>query len=268
MFLVAAAIAGNRLGRFIRDWGIVLAGVFAYAMTGRLVAGLDFGVHFTPQIEAEKLLALGAVPTLWLQSVLYDGSTGVLETFAVVMYLSHFVAPLVLGFYLWWRRSRGFTELMFALLALSILAEITFVLAPTAPPWLAAQQGYLPQVDHVLRQGFFDLGLDRLGNLVGDRSHYNVVAAFPSLHAGFPIVCLLVGLAYKLPRWVLGIQTFQMLGVFFAIVYTGDHYVVDIVAAAAYAAVAWAVVHRAFRGETRARRASTQPSTAVPEAAG
>ena len=63
--------------------------------------------------------------------------------------------------------------------------------------------------------------IDQLGSMVGDSSRYNVVAAFPSLHAGFPIACLLVALAYGLPRWILVVQATQMLGIFFG---DGDVY--------------------------------------------
>lgn len=265
LFLFAAALFGNRVGRFLRDWSLVLAGIFAYAMSGRFAAGLDAAVYYTPQISAERVVTFGSMPTLWLQDQLYRGGTGPLEAFAVAMYLSHFIAPLLLGFYLWWRRSKGFTELMFTLLVLSVFAEITFVLAPTAPPWLAAQQGLLPEVHHVLRQGLFDLGLDQLGAMVGDSSRYNVVAAFPSLHAAFPVACLLVALAYGLPRWIVVAQAAQMCGIFFAIVYSGDHYVVDVIGGAAYALTAWGVVHLALSaGRSPAPSALPLPVTQAP----
>ncbi len=265
LFLFAAALFGNRVGRFLRDWSLVVAGIFAYATTGRFAAGLDAAVHYTPQIDAERAVTFGAMPTLWLQDHLYRGGTGPLEAFAVVMYLSHFFAPLLLAFYLWWRRSKGFTELMFTLLVLSIFAEITFVLAPTAPPWLAAQHGLLPDVHHILRQGLFDLHLDELGSMVGDSSRYNVVAAFPSLHAGFPIACLLVAIAYGLPRWILIAQATQMLGIFFAVIYSGDHYFVDVLGGAVYALAAWAVVHLAFSaGRAHAPAARRAPATPAP----
>ena len=247
MLMLAGAIFANRGGRFLRDWGLVFAGIFAYVLAGQFADGLDFTVHYTPQIEAEKLLAFGALPTVWLQDHLYRGTTGPLEALAVGMYVSHFFAPLLLGYYLWLRRrGRAFAETMFALLCVSILAEITFVLAPSAPPWLAAKEGLIPPVHHLLKDGLADLHLNAIAELIGDPSRYNVVAAVPSLHAAFPVICLLVILKHGLPRWILAAQSVQLVGVFFAIVYTGDHYVVDAIAGALYASVAWYAVQRAL----------------------
>ena len=270
MAMLAAALFSNRGGRFVRDWLPVLLGFFAYSLAGQFASGLDFTVHYTPQIDAERALAFGAVPTIWLQDHLYHGTTGPLEVFAMTMYLSHFFAPVLLGFYLWWARLRdGFTQLMFGLLTVSILAEITFVLAPTAPPWLAAQQGLLPPVDHVIKQGLYDLNLTAAASFYGDADAYNIVAAIPSLHAAWPIIGLLVALRWGLPRWIVGLQAAQFVGVVFAIVYTGEHYLVDALAGVAYAVVAWAIVERAFGRAARPILApvpAPAPAAALSEA--
>jgi hypothetical protein len=170
----------------------------------------------------------------------------------MVMYLSHFFAPLLLGFYLWWRRMpRGFTALMFGVLTVSVLGEITFVLVPTAPPWLAAEHGFLPPVAHVIKQGLYDLHVHQAAALYGSASSYNIVAALPSLHVAWPVIGLLVARRYGLPRWVRACQVFQLVGVVFAIVYTGEHYLVDGLAGALYAFGAWWLVQRALDPETR-----------------
>lgn len=245
--LVGASVLGNLSARFLRDWGLIVVGVIAYGITVRLVPELDFAVHYEPQIAVDRVLGFGTVPTLWLQEHLYNGRTAAIEVLAIGLYLSHFVAPLALGLYLWFRRlNRAFGELMFGLLAVSLLADIAFVLAPTAPPWLAAQTGHLPEVHHILKLGLADLGLDGLANLIGDSQRYNIVAAVPSLHAAFPVVALLVVRAHGLSRWIVRVQALQMIGVFFAIVYTGDHYLADAIAGAAFAGVAWVLVHRAL----------------------
>lgn len=246
--LVGLSILGDFSARFIRDWGLVVAGFLAYSLSAQYAQRIDLPVHYTPQIEAEKLLALGNVPTIWLQERLYDGATGALEVFAIAMYASHLVVPLLLGVYFWFRRlNRAFFELATALIATSVLASVAFVLAPTAPPWLAAQTGALPEVHHILRLGLFDLGLEPLGSLIGDPDRYNVVAAFPSLHAAFPVVSIAIAVRYGMSRRLVALLGFQAAAVFFSIVYTGDHYVVDILAGAAFALVATAVVARALR---------------------
>jgi hypothetical protein len=55
------------------------------------------------------------------------------------MYLSHFVVPGLLASLIWlYWPGRGFGDLLFGILLVSLLGEITFFLAPTAPPWMAA----------------------------------------------------------------------------------------------------------------------------------
>jgi Flp pilus assembly pilin Flp len=246
----AAALWANRGGAFLRDWVPVLLGLLAYAGAGQFASKLDFRVHYLPQIDMDRLIGFGHLPTVELQHVFYRGGTGALEVCAAVMYVSHFFMPIVFGFYVWWRgRKDAFTELMFGLLAVSVLAEITFVLAPTAPPWMAADHGLIPPVHHVFKQTLADLHLGQASAFVGNPKSYNTVAAMPSLHAAWPVVCMLVARRYKLPRWVLAALALQFTGVLFSIVYMGDHYVSDAVIGAIYAlAAGWLV--SALRGCT------------------
>jgi Flp pilus assembly pilin Flp len=239
----AAALWVNRGGAFLRDWLPVLLGLLAYAGAGQFASKLDFQVHYLPQIDMDRVIGFGHLPGVELQHLLYTGRTGALEVFAAAMYVSHFFAPILFGFYVWWRGRRdAFTELMFGLLAVSILAEITFVLAPTAPPWMAAQHGFIPSVHPIFKQTLADLHLGKASSFVGDPKNYNTVAAMPSLHAAWPVVCFLIARRCHLPRWVKVAVGLQFLGVLFAIVYMGDHYVSDAVVGVLYAlAASWAV---------------------------
>jgi hypothetical protein len=254
MLMIAFALYTNRGGRFMRDWVPVLVGLLAYAATVSAVPSFGLQVHYRPQIDADRVLGLGTLPTTWLQEHLYHGHTGPLEAFSVAMYVSHFIAPLVLAFAIWafWR-GRGFSDLLFGLLAVSILANITFLLAPTAPPWLAAEHGLIPDVQPIIKNALFDLDLNSLALHKGDASRYNVVAAVPSLHVAWPIICLLVIRKHRLPVWLFAAQAALTLGVVFAIVYTGEHYLVDAIIGAVYALVAWWLVQWAVGARQRAR---------------
>ena len=238
--LVACALYANRAARFLRDWVPVFLGLVLYVMTEAAVPDLGMKVHYLPQIDADRLLGFGTLPTTWLQEHLYGDGTGPLEIFSLLMYVSHFLAPLALAFLLWalWSRD-GFKELLFGILAVSILGDITFLLAPTAPPWLAAEHGLIPHVHPILTNALYDLNLDALAVRKGDASSYNIVAAIPSLHAAWPVICLFVIRKYQLPRWVLITQLGITIGVLFAIVYTGEHYLVDALVGFLYAVVAW-----------------------------
>jgi hypothetical protein len=144
---------------------------------------------------------------------------------------------------------------MCGLLGALVLGEITFVLAPTAPPWLAAEHGYLPGVHHVLKHSLAGMHLSGIAKIDGDPHHYNIVAALPSLHVAFPVISLLVARRFGLPRWVQAVLAFQVVGVTFAIVYTGEHYLVDALAGIVYAVVVSWLIGFLFR--PRAGRTAT-----------
>lgn len=252
MLMLAAAFFWNRGGRFVRDWVPVFLGLFAYALAGTFSAKLNLAtsVHYTPQIEIDRLLGLGHVPTLWLQQHLYHGHTSPLEVAALVFYASHFVVPLVFAFCLWWTgRTAAFHGLLYSLLLVSLMAMITFVVIPTAPPWLAAREGYLGTVHHINRDTIDSLGFSTWAAWYGDGKVYNIVAAVPSLHVAFPVIGLAVTRRLRLPRWYSVVFTVQLVGVIFSIVYTGEHYVVDALAAVVYAVTAAAIVGRLTGGE-------------------
>src|SRR5918996_3792983 len=113
----------------------------------------------------------------------------------------HLALPIVTGFLLWvWLRPQYY-EYVAALILLSFAGFVTFLLLPVAPPWIAAQDGVLngPDGEPILRylkpDGFAviasALGYPD-GNELSSYVFYDVnpngVAAFPSLHAGYPLL--------------------------------------------------------------------------------
>jgi membrane-associated phospholipid phosphatase len=159
-------------------------------------------------------------------------------------------------------RGRDFKLLMFGILSVAVLGSITFLVAPTAPPWLAADEGYISGVHHVLKQSLLDLHMTSLAGLEGDASKYDVTAAVPSLHAAFPLTCLLTCINARLPRWVVGAFVIDLLSVVFAIVYMGEHYLFDAIVGAGYAVVAWLLV-RWLLGSDERPAASSSPEPAI-----
>ncbi len=118
---------------------------------------------------------------------------------------------------------------------------MTFFLFPAAPPWLAAAKGILPPVKELI--------LYHIERLSGDLSRIyvsmnaNPVAAFPSLHAAFPFLWLLCGRKYFSKTSAI-LLLINMIGVAFAIVSFGEHYVVDVLAGWLYAAVSFYVTEQ------------------------
>jgi membrane-associated phospholipid phosphatase len=262
-FLVfAVPMFTNRLGRFGRYFLPVLVGLVAYGAAAKYATQFKLHVHYTQQIDLDRLLTGGnEVPTAWLQQHLYRGHTGPLEAVAVAAYAGHFLVPLALGAGLvLLGRTRTFTLLTFSILIAAMAAMVVFILMPTAPPWLAAQRGYVDGVHHILKQALYDLHMSSLGAVEGDPTKYDVTAAVPSLHTTFPFLCLLAARHARLPRWVVGLLALNLLAVVFSIVYTGEHYVVDAAAGALLAVTAWHLVQRL---ESRAQRRRVARDAAV-----
>jgi len=98
-----------------------------------------------------------------------------------------------------------------------------YALVPTAAPWMTSQMfGLMPPLVHFN----IELYTMYLPDLTSG-FNTNPVAAMPSLHAAFPFLCsLLLWSKYKFKALPFYIYTGLIL---FTIVYTGDHYVIDII---------------------------------------
>jgi membrane-associated phospholipid phosphatase len=102
-----------------------------------------------------------------------------------------------------------------------------------------------------LKPGTFEqlataLGFDgrSLGSFLFGSVNPNAVAAFPSLHVAYPFLTFLIlRRAFGRIGWLAFGYT---LLVAFSVLYTGDHWIIDMLAGAAYAYIAYyAVVHAA-----------------------
>jgi hypothetical protein len=258
VLLVALGLAAVLLGRgrlFLRDWIPFIGLFFAYELMRGYADNIGLAVHVTDILALERTLFGGHLPTQVLQDAFHP-ATGPdpLASVATIFYFLHFPLPIAVGFFLWLRRRRVYYDFTAALILLAMAGFVTYVLLPVAPPWWAAEHGYLPGPDgrpailYLKEQGF-----DQLASFFGFEGHYiysytvydinpNQVAAFPSLHAGFPFLGFLFARrAFGRVGWILLAYS---VCVWFSIVYLADHYVVDILGGLAYAGAAyWAVIH-------------------------
>jgi membrane-associated phospholipid phosphatase len=244
IFVIFASIVAVMLGRgraFLRDW-IPFVVIFLAWEAMRGVAD-DFGaaVHSDSVIAAERLISFGIVPSEELQRLFHvSGSVNALDLSMTLVYLGHFLLPLLIAFALWVKSRWHYYEYVIALMAMSFAAFFTALFLPVAPPRFAYEYGQGLAVvdvmhDTLLQLQFAPVTTWAYGNVIG-----NPVAAFPSLHAAYPFVGYLV-LRHRWPRaaWFMLAYCFV---VWFAIVYLGHHYVVDIVGGVAYALGAWWLV--------------------------
>lgn len=210
---------------WIAQWITAPLGTGDGADTNRLGAAL----HVLGPARGDELL-LGTVPTVWLQARLVDGTSHWWDAAAALVYVTHFVAIPVLTAVTWFRLRERFGEWLTAVLTMSLVGIAGYLAYPAAPPWLAAERGDIGAVDRISGLGWEHLGLNQVARLVeAGQSGSNPVAAMPSLHAG---AALLVALflwpgARLLTRALLTTYALAMAA---TLVYTGEHYVVDVLA--------------------------------------
>jgi len=244
LILFAAFLAG-RIKPLVRDWFVFMAFLYLFdSLRGAiyiLTCKLQLPVHTLYVLDLEKAL-FGGVPSVALQNALLRpdplGNFTWLEKALTICYGSHFLAFLLVGFIIWLSRPRDFALYRNSFYGLIFVGVSLYALVPTVPPWMAAEHfGLLPALTR-FNAILFNFAIPDLSSGFDT----NPVAAMPSLHAGFPILCCL--LLWKLYRWKAAPLYVYTLAVLFAIVYSGDHYVMDILAGLVLAAACFSVAVR------------------------
>lgn len=242
-FFAVALLITLFLGRskqFIQDWSVPIVLFLSYDYLRGLVPKLSQQVNIYPMINFDKLF-FGAIPTNDLQQFLYSTSSlHWYDYLATALYMSHFIVPMLVAFIFWLKSKEDFRSYSLALLGLSYAAFITYIIFPAMPPWMAAQQNFIPEVYKIMDKVFANfsqpIDLPSVYKFVGA----NLVAAVPSLHAAYPVLTFLfIARKYRVKALLILPYVF---GIWFSIVYLGEHYVFDIVVGVIYAAVVYGLI--------------------------
>ena len=262
------AVSTTNLGGWLRsvalEWLPFALVLWAYDLLRGSADGLLAATHFTPQIDADRLLFAGTVPTVWLQEHLWDGTLGLhwYDFAAWGVYMSYFVATYVVAGVLWFVSRSRFRRYVATVSLLAVMGFATFALFPAAPPWLASREGELDATTRSIGpiSGHVPFISFSWEDLVERGSEYsNPVAAVPSLHAAYTLLIVLV-LWSLVPRWARPLLAAYPAAMAFALVYTAEHYVIDILLGWMYTLVALWVVQTA--AEQIASRRRSQSSIA------
>jgi membrane-associated phospholipid phosphatase len=199
-----------------------------------LAVGTD-GVHVTDLIAWEQALCAGILPASALQQAWSSTAyTWLVDLVANGFYMTHFFSVIAMGFILWLKRRAHYWPFIIGLFVLSYSGFLTYVVFPAAPPWWASMNGYLDgrpvNLEHSL------LSPDHIFATA------NALGALPSLHTAWPFYLFF----YALFVW--GRKAMPVLilpiGVAVSSIYLGHHYLVDILAGVAYAAVVYGILIR------------------------
>jgi len=259
LFLALSITSVTRLRRlvvgFAVDWLPFVLALWLYDLVRGWADDGWMPVHFKLQIELDKLAGLGSNPTVWLQHHLWHGVDSVrwYDYALWGVYMTYFFAPTLVLAVLWWRSPALFRRLAASVVGLAVLGCATYALYPADPPWLAAQRGHLPPVARVIGDINQHAPVFTLSSLWEKGSQYaNDVAAVPSLHAAYTLLISLF--LFRLIgrgrlRHLLWLYPAAMA---LALVYSGEHYVCEIVlgwiyCVAVYAAVEWGIAALAAR---------------------
>lgn len=193
----------------------------------------------------ERALFGGYEPTLVLQATIGRlGDSDLIDDISSLVYSAHFLLPIAVGAWLWTKNRGGFRRFGLSLVVLCGLAFVTYVVVPTAPPWLAQPES----VRHLMQDTVQRLGLPADLTWLYSHHDYNLYAAFPSLHAGFPV--LAAAAAWRRDKAVGVALSIWAIVVWVTVVYLGEHYVADVAGGILYAVVALAIVAMLSRSRT------------------
>ena len=148
-------------------------------------------------------------------------------------YLCWVPVPLAFAAYLFFTKRRAqFMYFSLTFLLVNVIGFIVYYVYPAAPPWYVQLYGFhfnahtpgntagLHRFDDYLNAGIFS-------SLYAKSS--NVFAAMPSLHSAYPLIVLYYGLKNKLGLMNIFFASVAG-GIWFAAVYSGHHYLLDVVA--------------------------------------
>jgi PAP2 superfamily len=189
-------------------------------------------LHLNPELALDRWLA-GHHTLGLLLSDYYDNA--------------HFVVTLGLLGWLWWRRADLYRPLRNSLVVVNLLGFAVFWLYPVAPPRML--NGFTDVVASTHAFGGWHSG--------ALASHANQVAAMPSLHMAWAVWCTIALWQLSERRWVRALAVFYPCVTALAVLATGNHFVLDLVAGLVAMAIAVAIVRVASRWREL-------PSIAVP----
>ncbi len=241
VILLFGAVILGRTKSFLRDWVPFIALLLSYEMLRGFADSAGFRIHIAQLVNLERSI-FGFLPGVELQKHFFNPSQiAPWDIGAVIIDFLHFPLPLVVAFYLWLKDKKAYWKFVTALLLLSFSGFLTFLFYPAAPPWYAASQAHLIQIDKIIDVVISQIGWGWDFSTLYNQLNPNKVAAIPSLHAAYPWLAFLalrnfnkkIGytfLIYPILVWI-------------SVVYLGEHYVIDVLAGIIYASVAYFIVY-------------------------
>ncbi len=239
----------TRSKEFMKNSALIVAVLLTYESLQGITGTLVHSGNVVSLASLDQAL-VGSNFVMDVQKTFLSSAT----TFVSTVFYGMHAFLIVIAFVLFWFKDRtvyrGYT---YSLVVTSYLALLTFVILPTAPPWMAGTaQNLLKTGDKMFPTAFQEVQALLLSG------ESDVVAAFPSLHAAY--VTLFSVFMFKLGRKY-GLVSLPITGgVYFSIIYLGQHFLVDLLGGIAYAGISVYAVERVMTRQQRPRFQSPSAS--------
>jgi hypothetical protein len=180
--------------------------------------------------------------------------------------VAHFVVTIAVLVWIWSRHPGRYRPLRNALLGINVIGFVVYWAYPVAPPRLLEGRGFVDivAVTH-------SIGAWSSGALASQANEY---AAMPSLHVAWALWCTLAVWTVRRDRPARAVAAAYSIFTSIAVMATANHYLLDVVAGAATAAITAAPMligaHRARRAAVTGESDTTpppEPSAPPPAAA-
>jgi len=298
--LIAASIGrGHKVVTVLRDWLPFALVLVLYDLSRGAADMLGAAALWRFQPDADRWLFFGTVPTVWLQERIKMPQPPWWEMIISSIYMSFFILPYAVAGVLWLYNRTDWAAFVRRFVVLSFAAVAVYVVVPAAPPWAAArctaadiaggppnppcmyrsaagvpdggllgamhmsQPGAHQFVERISTRGWGTLHLQSAGALVNSgQASVNLVAAIPSLHAALTAM-ISIFLWRRVRRGWRPLLVAYPLAMAFVLVYSAEHFVVDILLGWALAAAVSALLGLLDALWSR-RRASKSAALAQP----
>jgi membrane-associated phospholipid phosphatase len=234
--LLAVFVVFGQIHAFLVRFLPLVSLLLLYEFFRGVADDLNRTVHFTEMIAFDKWMFFGALPPSVLQSWWWVGSVQWYDFYFYFLYTIHFLMPVLLAVLLWKKADKYYWPFVWAIVGLSFAAFVTYIVFPAAPPWMAKDLGYISEpMTRVSSDVWAAMGIQNFSEVYATIPA-TPVAAVPSLHSAYPLLfSLFIIMAFgKKYLWVLIYPVSMWVGV----VYLGEHYVIDVILGAIYAAAA------------------------------
>jgi PAP2 superfamily len=183
-------------------------------------------------IRADRVLGAGELPNVRLQRALAGlGRRNAVDRLLSWVHWAWFLEPHGALAWILARHPEHFARSARQMSAVFDLGCVGYMAVPTAPPWWASEQGH---TDAKVRRIMAEVGEKEWGRawpILYDALGGNPWAAMPSLHFATSLMAALLLAEAGTAEGIAGWSYVGALG--FALVYLGEHYVIDLLAGAA-----------------------------------